>query len=276
MKEGKELKYSFMSFSTPNLTLPEMLATAKRFKYDGVELRIDANHKHGVEVSTSGAKRCEVKKQTVSSGISISCVATSCVYANAETSEQNVDYTLKCIDLAADVGSSILRVFGGKIDECISREEAICLVGRSLVYVTDYASQRGVTVCMETHDDWCDPKDVAEVMKQVSHSSIGVDWDVMHPVRAGFATMDQAFQTLKPWIKHVHVHDAQPGTTKPVPIGTGGYNHRRVIQLLLTIPYEGYLSGEWIGWKDPYDLHLPRELATLKKYEAELTTHTRE
>ena len=28
-------------------------------------------------------------------------------------------------------------------------------------------------------------------------------------------------------------------------------------------------SGEWIGW-EPYEVHLPRELAMLKKYESEL------
>ena len=33
--------------------------------------------------------------------------------------------------------------------------------------------------------------------------------------------------------------------------------------------YQGYLSGEWIGW-EPYDVHLPRELATMKGYEREL------
>jgi len=36
---------------------------------------------------------------------------------------------------------------------------------------------------------------------------------------------------------------------------------------LRTIPYEGYLSGEWINWSDPYEAHLPRELATMKSYE---------
>ena len=36
------MKYSFMSFSCPQLTLGELLATAKRFGYEGVEPRIDS------------------------------------------------------------------------------------------------------------------------------------------------------------------------------------------------------------------------------------------
>jgi sugar phosphate isomerase/epimerase len=261
------MKYSFMTFSCPELNMSEVLATARRFDYDGVEPRIDAKHNHGVEVASSAEKRKEIKKQAIDSEIAIACVATSCVYANPETAKQNVDYTLKCIDLAADLGSSRLRVFGGQIGKGLDRESAIKLVAESLMLVADHASQRGVIVCMETHDDWCNPSHVAEVMKIANHPAIAVNWDIMHPVRTNLATMDQAFEALKPWIKHLHVHDGRPNTTDLVPIGTGGYDHKRAIELLLTIKYDGYISGEWIGWSDLYEVHLPRELATLKRYE---------
>jgi sugar phosphate isomerase/epimerase len=180
-----------------------------------------------------------------------------------------VDETLRCIDLAADVGAPRIRVFGGKIGEGIDREEAIELVAKSLLSVADHAGERGVTVCMETHDAWCDPKNVAEVMKRVNHPAICVNWDIMHPVRTGFATIDESFETLKPWIRHLHIHDASKETGKLVPIGTGFVDHKRAIELLLPISYNGYISGEWINWENPYDVHLPRELATLKRYEQE-------
>ena len=40
------------------------------------------------------------------------------------------------------------------------------------------------------------------------------------------------------------------------------------VELLLGLPYDGYLSGEWIRGFGHYDDYLPRELATLKRYEA--------
>jgi len=83
--------------------------------------------------------------------------------------------------------------------------------------------------------------------------------------------MDEAFATLRPWIRHLHVHDGSRGLTalKMVPIGTGDFDHRRVVELLAGIGYDGYLSGEWIRW-EPAEVHLPRELATLKRYESEV------
>lgn len=261
------MKYSFMSFSCPQLTLGELLATAERFGYDGVEPRIDSQHQHGVEIAASAVQRKEIKKQVASGSVAFAGIATSCVFANPEITKQNVDYTLKCIDLAADVGAGRIRVFGGSLAKDQNREDAIRIVADALRAVADHARGCGVTVCMETHDSWCLPEDVAAVMQRVNHPAIAVNWDIMHPVRVCKVTMDQAFKTLKPWIRHLHIHDGTLGSTQLVPIGNGCIDHKRAIELLLTIPYEGYLSGEWINWSDPYEVHLPRELAIMKSYE---------
>ncbi|MBI2438432.1 MAG: sugar phosphate isomerase/epimerase, partial [Lentisphaerae bacterium] len=245
----------------------QLLATAKRFGYDGVEPRIDAEHRHGVETAASAAQRQEIKKLARAHGVTLACIATSCVYADPAITKQNVEYTLKCIDLAADVGAERIRVFGGTLAEGQKLPDAVKIVADALRSVAEHAQARGITVCMETHDSWCRPADVAAVIRRVNHPSIAVNWDIMHPVRVHQSGIDEAFTALKPWIRHLHIHDGKPGSTDLMPIGKGCIDHKRAIELLLTIPYQGYLSGEWINWSDPYEEHLPRELATLKSYE---------
>ena len=51
--------------------------------------------------------------------------------------------------------------------------------------------------------------------------------------------------------------------------GTGDVDHKQVLELLHGGGYDGYLSGEWIDWEPP-DVHLPREIATLRGYERAL------
>jgi sugar phosphate isomerase/epimerase len=184
------------------------------------------------------------------------------------SAKQNVADTLRCIDLAADVGAPVIRVFGGTMGKGLSRADAVKLVAESLHTVADHARERNVTVCLETHDDWCDPKNVAAVVQQVNHPAIAVNWDIMHPVRMKLATMDEAFETLKPWIRHLHVHDGDMLVL--MPIGRGIIDHKLAIERLLSINYSGFLSGEWIDWSDAYDVHLPRELAAMKRYEKEV------
>ena len=264
------MKYAFMSFSCPKLGLDAFLAAAAHYGYEGVEPRIACGHQHGIELAASPVARRAARRTAEKSGIALCCLATSCSYANPATSEAQVAETLRAIDLAGDVGSPRLRVFGGKIPDGVSRDQAMESVVRSLQGVADRAAARGVTVCMETHDSWCDPAHVAEVMRRVNHPAVAVNWDIMHPVRVAGATMDAAFAALRPWVRHVHFHDGKTEKGKLVftPIGTGEVDHRRAVALLKGVGYEGFLSGEWIDW-EPYESHLPCELATMRRYEQE-------
>jgi sugar phosphate isomerase/epimerase len=264
------MNYSFMTFSTPQLTLPEVLATAEMYGYNGVEFRLDAKHLHGVEVSATAAERKAMRDQIAASGIAPACLATSIRYADPADEAAMLEQTHERIDLAADIGAPVIRVFGGAIPKDMPRDRAIVQVATCLDAVAEHAAKRGVTVCMETHDDWCDPVQVAAVLSRVNHPAIACNWDIMHPVRTGLATIESSFEVLQGWIRHVHVHDGVQGADlKMVPIGTGSIDHAMALRCLKSIHYNGFLSGEWINW-EPYELHLPRELATLRQLEHDL------
>lgn len=261
------MKYAFMSFSCPELGLREMLETAKRFGYDAVEPRTAANHAHGIEFSLGAEERVAVRQLVAEVGVPLCCLATSCRYADPEACPSQVEETLRYIDLAADVGAPRLRVFGGTIPARVTREAAVECVSAALLSVADHAAERGVVICMETHDHWCNPADMAAVMRRVDHPAVRVNWDIMHPVRVVHVSMKEAFEGLKRWIRHVHFHDGvtTAGKLNLVPIGEGEIDHKTAVEALESIGYDGYMSGEWINW-EPYDKHLPRELATMKTF----------
>lgn len=263
------MKHSFMSFSTPLQDLTHMLDIAHCYGYNGIEPRLDSKHAHGIEVCTTVEQRKTIKKQVESSGVQLSCLATSLSYADSAKTEEMIRQTHERIDLAGDLAVPVIRVFGGQIPKGVDRDEAIELLVQSLGKVANHAGERGVTICLETHDDWCNPSHVATVLQCIDSAAIGVTWDIMHPVRVAHATIDEAFEVLESWIRHVHFHDGhteEDGTLVLLPIGDGEIDHRRTVELLKGSNYDGFLSGEWIGW-EPYDVHLPRELATMKHYE---------
>jgi len=264
------MKYAFMSFSCPAFTLGEMLALASRLGYDGIEPRLATGHRHGIETSISVAERRAIRQRVAGGSIRLACLATSCQYADPQKVAKNIEETKRCIDLAAAVGAPRLRVFGGVIPEGVSREQAIGLLTDAMSQVADQAKAGGVTVCIETHDDWSHPSHLAEVMRGVFHPAIRLNWDILHPIRAGRITMDEAYAIVRPWIGHVHFHDGSASLDKLelLPIGQGDIDHRRAVQLLEGMPYTGYLSGEWINWQAP-EVHLPRELAAMKAFEQE-------
>ncbi len=264
------MNYAFMTFSTPTLRLEEVLRTAQRYGYDGVELRLDAGHAHGVEIGLSPIERQRVREAAEASGIALVCLATSLKFADPAITQTTLAEVRARLALAGDLGVPVLRVFGGGIPKGMSREAAIEHMAQTFRVAADSAAAHGVTICLETHDDWCDPRHVAAVLRAVDHPFVACNWDVMHPVRMGAASIEESFRILRPWIRHVHLHDGRFGEKlELVPIGQGIVDHRAVLRLLLEEGYTGFLSGEWINW-EPYEIHLPRELAALRAMEREL------
>ena len=82
-------------------------------------------------------------------------------------------------------------------------------------------------------------------------------------------SIDEAFAAIGPFARHCHFHDGKPKDEGGglCPIGEGYVDHRRAVELLADSGFEGHLSGEWINW-EPWEAHLPRELATMRGYEA--------
>ncbi len=270
LKEGS-MKFSFMTFSCPELSVREVVMTARRYGYDGVELRVEAKHAHGVELSADQADRVRIRKEFEDGGVAIACVATSCCYSDPAETATQIDKTPQYIDLAGDLGCGHLRVFGGVIKSGLTREQAIERLAESLRSVADLAAKRKVRVCLETHDDWCDPAHVAEVMRRVDHEWIAVNWDIMHPVRTKLSTMQDAFDTLKPWIHHAHIHDCE-GYGENITftsIGKGIIDHKLALRRLTALKRDLFLSFEWFNM-GPHERHLPAELTTMRNYEKEL------
>ena len=252
------------------MTLDEVLALAGELDYDGIEPRSDGNQRHGVEISTNAEQRRVIRERAAAAGVELCCIATSITYANPQTVAEQIEHSHRCIDLCGDIGSPRLRVFGGALPQGVTREQAVIQVAAALREVADHAVEWGVTVCIETHDDWSDPVHLAAVMERVAHPAVAINWDFIHPWRVGY-TVAESFAIVRPWIGHVHVHDGykdEAGHLQATWIGARAVDHRAAMQLLRSIAYDGYLSGEWIGREPGYAEHLPRELATLRGYAA--------
>ncbi len=277
------MKFSFMTFSTPNLTLQEVLDLARELNVEGIEPRTSGKvlpevgehkgQKHGIEVYLGKDERKAIRRQVEDSGIELACIATSVRYADPETNTGETEHTRKAIELSHDLGCRRIRVFGGPLPQSVTRDRATELLVNSLSSVAAEAETAGVLVCLETHDHWCDPNDVAAVMKQVDHPAIRVNWDFAHPFRVANMDVEESFAILRPWIAHSHVHAVsvdEDGKLQFGWIGEGPLDHKKAMELLVANDYDGYMSGEWINRDPDYHEHLPREFATLKQYRQEI------
>jgi sugar phosphate isomerase/epimerase len=255
-----------MSFSVPGMTLKEVLAAAKRYGYAGFEPRLGSGHAHGIEIGASPEALQEARILAQDAGVSVCCLATGCALADPIRKTGQLEQGKRAVELAGALGCPAIRVFGGVIPGGVSRETAFETLVSSAAELQDFARGAGVAVCIETHDDWCDPLMASKAARE---SGAFVNWDIMHSFLEGKSPPEKAFELLGPYIRHVHIHDGYYDSTGKLifaSVGEGEIDHALPLRLLKESGYAGFISGEWIGW-DPGEIHLPRELALLKAAE---------
>lgn len=255
ISRGTALKLAFMTFACPGWNVAQILDGAARFGFEGVELRVDSDHRHGLEVSSDQAARQAAMRQFRAAGVEVCCVATSLRLArHGRAGEQERAKALPLLDLAADLEAPGLRVFGGEPlqDESaglaeIAREDAIKWAADNLRSLVDAAASRGVEFWFETHDYFRLGRDAAAVIRRVDHPNVRCNWDVMHPLLNGESLQDTQ-KLLDGLVAHTHFHDAKSADAHSIcAFGEGVLPLLEMLRWLREQKFEGYLSAEYFG-----------------------------
>ncbi len=236
------IKLGFMTFVLPEWEIERILKFAKEVGYDGVEIRVDAKHKHEISSQSSAEVRKYVKKLFADEGIDIPCVATSVQFGSADPAvrQENIESAKANLDLAADLGAGIVRMFaGGGIPQLT--DEAAEYIARAFDEVGDYAKSFGVCPMLECgHDIIKGAAEAFNVIKRVKTSNFGALWNHSH-------MDDETFNTLKSHITHFHVHQEV--------LSPDNDNILHLARLAKSIDYDGYISLEIIeGHNLPLDV----------------------
>ncbi len=227
------IKLGFMTFVLPEWEIERVVKFAKKAGYNGVEIRVDAGHKHEISSQSSADVRKYVKKLFADEGVDIPCVATSVQFSSSDPAkrQENVESAKANLDLAADLGAGVVRMFAGGGIPGLT-DEVAAYVAEAFDEVGDYAKASGVCPMLECgHDIIKGAVEASNVIKRVKTSNFGALWN--------HSDMDdQTFNALKSHIRHFHVH-------KEV-LSPDNDNILHLARLAKSIDYNGYISLEII------------------------------
>jgi len=247
------MKLSFMTFVCPEWEIERAVGFAAATDYDGVEIRVDAGHKHGISSQSPAAERQRVKDVFADAGVEVACVATSVQFASPDPGAhaEHLAAAKANLDLAADLGAPVVRIFAGGGIPALTAAAAE-QVAAAFDEVGEHSAAAGVCPMLECgHDIIKGAAEAAEVIQRVTTANFGALWN--------HATMDdETFEALKSRIRHFHVHDdvLDPENT----------NLLDLARRMKRADYTGYVSLEIIkGENLPEDL-LRETAARLKGY----------
>jgi len=244
------MKLAFTTLGCPNWTLQEIVENASRMGFDGIEFRgvqdeIDISRLPEFTVDLEKTKKLLSDHKIAVSGIAISA---RFAVVDPEEKEKHFEETRRNLKLAAQLDTHVIRVFGGRVPEGRSVDEVIPVLAENLRQMAEEAKDYGVTLALETHDEWTDSKVVSRVMEKADHPNVGVLWDLHHPFRFNHEDPEETYANLSPYVVGVHVKDSvldEKGQTRYVFLGEGDVPIKKMLEMLMDGGYEGYVTFEW-------------------------------
>ncbi len=172
-------------------------------------------------------------------------LSTTLITTDADRWTSFLDETQRYARLAQQTQTRYLRVFGGRVGDGVTREEARDLARRHLRQLIKIAHPHDCQILLETHDDWATSDELLPVLESFSPDEVGVLWDIEHPFRKGEAP-ERTAERLKAYIRHVHVKDSDRIDERNAPrlIGEGNLPIEPTLSALKSIGYAGWYSLE--------------------------------
>jgi sugar phosphate isomerase/epimerase len=258
------------------LTLPELIKTAKRFGYDGIE--IDGKRPHGNPLDWPTRRCRELRSLADSEGIEIHAVAANNDFScpAVEVREAQVAYVRELIRMTADLGAKHLRVFLAwwgvtlhpklanydimenlwpLVHQKFSAEEIWSWCREALVECSRYAGEAGVTLALQNHRPVI--KDYPDVLRMVGevnspHLKVCLDAPLMlHKSRKAMLAAAQAAGPLQVLSHFGGEFERRPdgsirGFERNDGVLEGETNqyYEDFVSAMREINYQGYLSYE--------------------------------
>ena len=241
------MKLAFSTLGCPDWSLEKIAEFAGANGFEGVELRThdDGNHfSPAASVGEAGKLGAFFKAK----GTRVYSLKAYTRFGATDPKELavNRDKLLHVLDLAKAIGADFVRTFVGQIAAGVSREKALAQAAEYLAPCAAKARQIGVSLGIETHDDWCDAANIKALQKLVG-GGLGTVWDFANAVEATGQSAADQFRNLKGTILYCHVKDSvkeADGKSRYVPVGTGRMPVREVVEILRKEKLDLFLSFE--------------------------------
>lgn len=263
--------YSYWHFRDPKVSIERVIEKAAEFGVNGV----DVLHRQ-MDSEEAGYVR-QLKRTAFREGVDLVCLSThqDFVDPSAEERRKNVEHTVKCIRLAADLGIPCIRLNSGRWNTIKSFDELMAKRGvepilpgvaedEGFKWAIDAtneclreAEKHGVLLALENH--WGltrTPEGLLRIVETINNPWLGV-------------LMDTGNFLEDPYPKLERIAPRTIFVQAKTYFGGGEWytldlDYNRVAGILAKVGYRGYVSLEFEGKESP-ETAVPKSLELLRK-----------
>ena len=252
-KPAKRLPIAFSTLGCPKWEWKKILDQASQLGYAALELRGLLNEMDLPKSPQFTGENLKTSLKDLDAlGIKISDLGASARLGEIDPGKRatQLDEARRFIDLAHNLKSPYVRVFGGKLEKGQTMEDATERIVAGFKELHEHAKGAGVTLLIESHDEFTSSASLAAIIKGANLPTAALLWDAHHTFVAGKEQPAETFKQLGKYVRHTHLKDSrspQAGEKdrRYVLTGTGEVPVKETVKVLAAGGYRGYYCFEW-------------------------------
>jgi len=227
------LKPAFSTVACPEWTLDRVALAAGRLGFLGVELRTFDVSSRRFACDPALTDPAKTRRLMADAGVEVCSIATDCFFDALvlppvighviSDTEVEIRRAKRAIDLAAELGAPVVRVYGFRIPGVDSRKTCVARIADRLRLVVDHADKTGVKLALQNAGSFATVSHAMEIIDAVNHPLLRLSYCVAAGTLAGespSAALTRLVVAGVDRLAHLRVKDLRDG--QPVPLGTGG------------------------------------------------------
>ena len=277
-----------LSFSTNAFTRHSVFYAIERIAaigYDGVEILADTPHCYPFSQSAADIDRLKklidrfsVRVANVNANTAVGYYGRdfweplfepSLAHPDDDLRAWRIDYTLRCIDLARELGSPSISVTSGRMVPGIAPDRSLELLKESLLRVLDHAERQSVRVGIEYEPGLLveNSDELAAILDSVGSVSLGANLDLGHSHVLGEDPV-RVMKTLAGKVFHVHMEDIRARKHYHLVPGEGDMDFELLFRTLHAHGYDGFVSVELYTYSHEPEAAARQSLNYLRRFVA--------
>ncbi len=267
------MKLSFSTNAFVEYSISEAVSLIAQAGYEGTELLADKPHLFADSITHQQLEELSHRLKAVNltvaninantaSGFYVGqffepIFEPSLAHPHHELRKWRVDYTQKCIEMAAYFKCDTISITSGKPIPGILPKDSLALFENSLEHLIKFAQERNVRIGIEYEPGMLieNCNELANLIERMNSDYLGANLDFGHSYVLG-EDSKQVIRLLGNHIFHIHIEDIQDRKHYHLIPGRGDINFAELFELLHDRNYNGYVTVELYTYP-----HMPYEAA---------------
>lgn len=256
------MKFAFSSNAFRRYTLFETMKIIAATGYQGIEIMADVPHAYPLHLSDGDI--AEIRNALSDTQLEVANINAFMHHADGDTyhpswiekdpllRQKRVDYTLRCLDLAAALGAGTISTEpGGPLQE-MTVQQGTDLFLEGLSKVSKHAGQSGVKILIEPEPHLLieNSSQFLNIMPELDPEAFGLNFDIGHFFCVG---EDPAalVAKLKDYTHHFHLEDiAATREHYHLLPGRGAIDLPQVLNSIEAVGFDGFVTVELYTYED--------------------------